>query len=220
MSDGPIDSIRIAIVAPTPATRAGLRAFLAADEHLDVLLEAVDLVQLEREAGPVLGRVDIIVAAWETVPREELSRLLAESGSPPALLVLTDNPQLARALQGLPLRAWGLLLPDVSEEELSAAIYALHEGLLVNSPVLLQPVLGQMVISHEGQLELVEELTARESEVLQLLAQGLANKQIALALGISEHTVKFHISSIYTKLGVTNRTEAVTQGARLGLIVL
>jgi DNA-binding NarL/FixJ family response regulator len=69
-------------------------------------------------------------------------------------------------------------------------------------------------------LELIEELTARESEVLQLLAQGLANKQIALALGISEHTVKFHISSIYAKLGVTNRTEAVTQGARLGLIVL
>jgi DNA-binding NarL/FixJ family response regulator len=146
--------------------------------------------------------------------------MLENIGSPPALLVLTDNSQLAGVLQELPLRAWGLLLPDVSEEELSAAIHALHEGLLVNSPVLLQPVLGQMMISREEQLELIEELTARESEVLQLLAQGLANKQIALALGISEHTVKFHISSIYAKLGVTNRTEAVTQGARLGLIVL
>jgi DNA-binding NarL/FixJ family response regulator len=73
--------------------------------------------------------------------------------------------------------------------------------------------------------EIVEEplhepLTARETEVLQLLAQGLANKQIAVALGISEHTVKFHISSIYGKLEVTNRTEAVRAGARRGLVLL
>lgn len=220
MSNGTIDLIRIAIVAPTPAVRAGLRAFLAADESFDVLMEAADLLQLESEAGSSLENLDLIVASWENIPRETLSRMLENIGSPPALLVLTDNSQLAGVLQELPLRAWGLLLPDVSEEELSAAIHALHEGLLVNSPVLLQPVLGQMMISREEQLELIEELTARESEVLQLLAQGLANKQIALALGISEHTVKFHISSIYAKLGVTNRTEAVTQGARLGLIVL
>jgi len=63
-------------------------------------------------------------------------------------------------------------------------------------------------------------LTPRETEVLQLLAQGLANKQIALALGISEHTIKFHVSSIYAKLGVGNRTEAVRVGARQGLILL
>jgi NarL family two-component system response regulator YdfI len=67
---------------------------------------------------------------------------------------------------------------------------------------------------------LVEPLTARETEVLQHLAQGLANKQIAALLSISEHTVKFHVSSIYSKLGAANRTEAVRIGARRGLILL
>jgi NarL family two-component system response regulator YdfI len=68
--------------------------------------------------------------------------------------------------------------------------------------------------------ELVEQLTPREAEILELLAQGLANKQIALYLQISEHTVKFHISSIFTKLGATNRMEAVRMGLQLGLITL
>jgi DNA-binding NarL/FixJ family response regulator len=67
---------------------------------------------------------------------------------------------------------------------------------------------------------LLEALTERENEVLQLLAQGLANKQIALALGISEHTVKFHISAIYAKLGANNRTEAVRLGVQRGLVIL
>ncbi len=66
----------------------------------------------------------------------------------------------------------------------------------------------------------VEELTGRESEVLQLLTQGLANKQIAARLGISEHTVKFHVSAIYAKLGATNRAEAVRVGVQRGLVLL
>ena len=68
--------------------------------------------------------------------------------------------------------------------------------------------------------QLVEPLTEREAEVLQLLAQGLTNKQIAFTLSISEHTVKFHVSGIYAKLGATNRTEAVRLGVRQGLIIL
>jgi DNA-binding NarL/FixJ family response regulator len=80
---------------------------------------------------------------------------------------------------------------------------------------------GAKHISSEREPDgIVETLTQRETQVLQLLSQGLANKQIALSLEISEHTVKFHVSSIYAKLGVTNRTEAVRQGVRHGLIVL
>ena len=102
-----------------------------------------------------------------------------------------------------------------------AAVHALHEGLIAGTPLLLQPVLGAVpALNLSGNDELIDELTPRENEVLQLLAQGLANKQIALRLGISEHTVKFHSSAIYSKLNVTNRTEAVGQGARMGLIVL
>lgn len=71
-----------------------------------------------------------------------------------------------------------------------------------------------------GEESLIEPLTAREMEVLQRMAAGLANKQIALALNISEHTVKFHLSSLYAKLGVSSRTEAVRRGLELGLISL
>jgi DNA-binding CsgD family transcriptional regulator len=83
----------------------------------------------------------------------------------------------------------------------------MFDPLLINAPA-------------RGDEQLIEPLTEREAEVLQLLAQGLANKQIAITLGISEHTVKFHVSGIYAKLGATNRTEAVRLGVRQGLIVL
>ena len=73
----------------------------------------------------------------------------------------------------------------------------------------------------DREIEILDDpLTSRELEVLQALAQGLANKQIALALGISDHTVKFHVSAIYSKLGVTNRTEAVRVGIQRGLVVI
>ncbi|HBY93115.1 MAG TPA: helix-turn-helix transcriptional regulator [Chloroflexi bacterium] len=84
----------------------------------------------------------------------------------------------------------------------------------------MEPLLRSRLLAAGESEPLDEPLTARETEVLQLLAQGLANKQIAAALQISEHTVKFHVSSIYAKLGVTNRTEAVGLGVRRGLVVL
>ena len=93
-----------------------------------------------------------------------------------------------------------------------AAIHALSQGLIVGTPTLLFE-------SENGPLERGP-LTERETEVIGLLAKGLANKQIAVALGISEHTVKFHVSSIYTKLNVSNRTEAVREGLRGGWIAL
>jgi DNA-binding NarL/FixJ family response regulator len=106
-------------------------------------------------------------------------------------------------------------------EELLAAITAIHEGLIVGEKSLMEPLFGRLLSSEEMEAELeIETLTGREAEVLQLLAQGLANKQIAAALGISEHTVKFHVSSIYGKLGAASRTEAVRIGVRRGWVIL
>ncbi len=103
---------------------------------------------------------------------------------------------------------------DVSGEELIAAVHALSQGLIVGTSTLLfESETENEPLSHGP-------LTDRESEVLGLLSKGMANKQIAVALGISEHTVKFHVSSIYTKLNVTNRTEAVREGLRGGWIAL
>jgi DNA-binding NarL/FixJ family response regulator len=109
-------------------------------------------------------------------------------------------------------RVWGILPTDASAEELIAAIHALAQGLIVGAPTLLFE-------SENGSMER-HPLTEREAEVLGLLAKGQANKQIAASLGISEHTVKFHVSSIYTKLSVTNRAEAVREGLRGGWIAL
>ena len=206
--------IRLAILAPTPALRNGLRALLAADERVEVIAEAASIRELAEWDG-----LDVLLVTGLELSPEAFRANLEQATSPPALLLLSEEPQAARALASLPLRAWGLLPPDADEEELLAAVLAVHEGLLTAAPALMQPLLGPATELGDVE-ELTEELTDREGEVLQLLAQGMANKQIAARLSISEHTVKFHVSAIYGKLGVTNRTEAVRRGAHLGLIVL
>jgi len=206
--------IRLVVLAPTPALRSGLRVLLAGDERVEVVAEAASFSEIEELDG-----LDVVLIAGSEILLDPLRANLEQSDSPPALLILSEEPQIARALPALPARAWGLLFPDVGEDELLAAVFAVHEGLLAAAPALMQPLLGPAAEFRELE-ELTEDLTDRESEVLQLLALGLANKQIAVRLSISEHTVKFHVSSIYAKLGVTNRTEAVRRGARLGLIVL
>ena len=207
--------IRVAILAPTLAVRAGLRTWLTSDEQVEVVAEAATLAEL----GTLPPETDILVALAEATSRPDLEELTCQVDPTPAVLFLTDEPRDAQTLAGLPLRAWGVLPLDASEEELLVSIYALYQGLMISTPAFVQPLIGQAISAAPGE-HLVEELTEREMEVLDLLAEGLANKQIALELTISEHTVKFHVSSIYTKLGATNRTEAVRIGARLGLIAL
>lgn len=113
---------------------------------------------------------------------------------------------------------------DSQGEELLAAVQALHNRMIVAAPELIASLVqgvGFRAMFRTAPEEInIRALTERESQVLQLLAKGLANKQIAGVLGISEHTVKFHISSIYSKLGVTSRTEAARTGVLHGLIIL
>ena len=196
--------IRVAILAPALALRIGLREVLRGLEDVDVVADASTLGELPD--------VDVLVL---TSP-DYLSEINEDS---PAVLLLTDDLGAAAQLMDLPV--WGVLSLDASPEELSAAVRALCEGLWTGSPVLLQTLLERQPVAmfDEGD-PIVDPLTAREREVLQLAAEGLANKQIALSLGISEHTVKFHLSSLYTKLGVTSRTEAIRAGARRGWVVL
>jgi DNA-binding NarL/FixJ family response regulator len=227
MSSKEIDPIQVFVVASSQAMRAGLRSLLSGGAGLLISGEAAGL------AGSTAfnwAEVDVlVVAAAENGAYAALSELhagLLGGELLPALLLLSDETLSPQALVDLPLRAWGILPVDASAEELTAAVHALHAGLIVAAPHLLnrlltrRPQVGEVLsFNHSEQAE-VEALSGRETEVLQLLAQGLANKQIAIALGISEHTVKFHVSSIYAKLGAANRTEAVSIGARRGLILL
>jgi DNA-binding NarL/FixJ family response regulator len=100
------------------------------------------------------------------------------------------------------------------------AVRALNNEGLVTNPAWMQSLASNRVVNSVDDPELIEALTGREMEILQLLALGLTNKQIALRLGISAHTVKFHLSSIFNKMGTTNRTETVKLGLRMGYILL
>jgi DNA-binding NarL/FixJ family response regulator len=189
--------IRVLLNVSSPALRAGLRALLASDKSIKVVNESLDE---EKEAD-----VMITSASHASFSHNEVD------SSSVGILLLSDDQlnvqEMRRSFQ-----VWGVLPTDASAEELIAAIHALSQGLIVGTSALL----------FEAENELLERgpLTERETEVLGLLSKGLANKQIAAALGISEHTVKFHVSSIYTKLNVTNRTEAVRAGLRGGWVAL
>ena len=185
--------------------RLGLRALLA-DSGIEIIGEA------DRLDSPDLSDAEADVVIYASASAS-LPDFKLDSVSGAALLVLTDTPSTVQGLMRLGL-AWGALPLESSHEEILAALYALSEGLIVSTASLLVPPM------HTPDEPDMPPLSEREIEVLGLLAQGMANKQIAAALGISEHTVKFHVSSIYTKLNITNRAEAVRQGLRRGWITL
>lgn len=212
--------MQIGVIAPNLALRAGIRVLLSGADNaslFEVVYEAASAAEFAQAAPPV----DVLVIAAEAANEASLQRALPGDEARLAVLLLSDDVLQAQALLALPLRGWGILPLDTSAEELQAALQAVHEGLVVGTQRLFAPALSQPhLVSGREADPLDEPLTERESQVLQLVAHGLANKQIALALSISEHTVKFHVSSIYTKLKATNRTEAVRAGVQRGLVLL
>jgi DNA-binding NarL/FixJ family response regulator len=214
--------IRVVVVAPTAAVRAGLAVLLEGDTAITVVGQASSL---PNPASPEF-EPDVVILYTGMGGRLPPGSLV-EGGSPDgtltphAILLVTDNPDDIAALAGMPLRGWGALLPDTSAEELQAAVHALAEGLIAGSPVLLrQPWGTPLALNAIPAVGEEINLTNREMEILRLLSRGLANKQIAEALKISPHTVKFHIGSIYQKLGATNRAEAVRLGIQQGKLTL
>jgi DNA-binding NarL/FixJ family response regulator len=127
-------------------------------------------------------------------------------------------------LAGRPLHGWAYLLKEADEAEIAGALRAVAAGLIVldRSLAPLLTAAGPPIQAGDSVETLLpgEALTAREREVLQLMAQGLSNRQIAARLHISPHTVKFHVASILAKLGAASRTEAVALGARRGYVIL
>ena len=203
---------RAFVVAPTPVTRAGLRSMLANAEGTDVRVVG----EASSPTDPSeLSEADVVLLADEEL-LEEASIAVAEDGTQ-ALVLISEEEHAVSRLRAMHLRGWGVVPPDAPPEELAAAVAAAGQGLIVLPKAVTERLLHEPAASAE---ELSETLTAREREVLDLLGHGLSNKLIGRELHISEHTVKFHISSLYAKLGVNNRAEAVSRGARYGLISL
>jgi DNA-binding NarL/FixJ family response regulator len=191
--------------------RLGLRALLA-DSDIEIAGEA----DRPDSSDFIDAEADVLIYAPASASLPAFKQDGANSslpGASPAVLFLADDPPSSRSLDSFG-EAWGALPLESSREELIAAVHALAQGLVVGAPRFFQ---ARPAVHLDPD---ASPLSDREIEVLGLLAQGLANKQIAGRLGISEHTVKFHVSSIYTKLDVTNRAQAVRQGVRQGLITV
>lgn len=209
--------IRALVASNTPVIRAGLRAILEDSGRCEVVGEALlgDLVSPATALAPEVILLDLPLGEQDGL--EALWRLAAEVPQV-AVVVLTGETGEAGPREYLQAGARGYLLRDVSPEELVAAIEAAQQGLTVLHPSIAHDLLAAP--SSPAQPTTGEPLTAREVEVLRLLAQGLPSKTIATRLRISEHTVKFHVGSILGKLGAASRTEAVALALRRGLVAL
>ena len=209
--------IHLFVASDYPVVRAGLRSILDASEGFQVVGEG----GLEETADEVVAlRPDVVlleIPGGERDGLETLWRLAAESPEV-GIVVMSGDPAESLARDALQAGARGYLLRDVSPEEIVEAVRAVYQGLTVLHPAIASALLGPP--RPRGHFGAGEPLTERELEVLQLLAQGLPSKAIASRLGISEHTVKFHVGSIMGKLNAASRTEAVTLAIRRGLIAL
>ncbi len=207
--------IRVFIIALTPMQQAGLQALLASTD-----IHVVGTAPAVREST-ALPDADVIIVA-DDLQLADVVRALPNRQAV-ALVTLTNNEERTLAiLRNTELRGWGMVPLEVPAVQLQAAVVAAAQGLAVFPAQLTQKLEVAQALAVET-LELAgidEALTPREHEVLELVGQGLSNKLIARALSISEHTVKFHLSSISTKLGASSRTDAVRRGLRRGLITL
>jgi DNA-binding NarL/FixJ family response regulator len=203
-------NIRILIVGNNPLARMGLAALLAEREEF----EMVGQVAADDHLGDAIAvhRPDVLL--WDT-GWELNGERLPEAEGLPMVALLADSADAPDAWQG---GARAILPPTATADQIAVALQAVIEGLVILDRAAAQALIAPLPPA--APLSPLEALTPREQEVLQLLAQGLANKIIAQRLEISEHTVKFHVNAIMTKLGAQSRTEAVVRATQRGLIIL
>lgn len=191
------------VVAEDPLARAALARTVDAASSLRVV---------EQVAQPTRG-VQADAFLWDTgLHASELGALTAAVERAPVVALVADESAADLALEA---GARGVLLREAGDELLVAALECVVRGLAVLSPELMRTQVRASAPSFG-----VDALTPREHEVLELLVEGLSNKEIAQRLGVSDHTAKFHVAAVLAKLGVQTRTEAVVRAARSGLVTL
>lgn len=207
--------IRVFVVAESVILRSGLEAIVSLSPDLVIVGRADSIaaagLQTVPDSQPL--KADVLLLAVELT---EATLSGVEALSLPSIVWLIDS-QDDWITEAWRLGVQGLLPIDATAAEIVAAIDAVAAGLIVFHPDL--DILPRLTPTR-SLTPLSQPLTEREIEVLRMLAEGMSNKTIALQLHLSEHTVKFHISSIFAKLQVSSRTEAVTIGIRQGLILL
>jgi two-component system, NarL family, response regulator LiaR len=208
-------AIRILIVDDHRVVRQGLRMFLSLDSELEVVGEATngaEAVRLARQLAPNVVLMDLLMPVMDGVEATEAIRQELPDVDVIALTSVLEETAIYRAMRA---GATGYLLKDIDADELCHAIKSAAAGQVSLSPEVARRLLREVEPPPHP-----EPLTDRETEVLQHLALGKSNKEIASALVIAEKTVRTHVSSVLGKLGVSSRTQAVLYAVRVGLVSL
>lgn len=211
--------IRVVLADDHAVVRKGIRDFLEEAGDIEVIAEAGDGEAVKGLIQSLLPDVAVLDVRMPGATGIDVARWIREQGLSVRVLILTaydDDPFVIAALQA---GANGYLLKNAEADEMTAAVRAVYTG----QPTLDPGVAHKLMVYLAGQSQpspAVEPVTEREREVLQLVASGLTNRAIGLKLSISDRTVQGHLASIYAKLQVNSRTEAVTRALNLGIIQL
>ncbi len=211
--------IRILVADDHPIVRDGLISILGTQADFDVVGKAGDGQETIAEVGKLHPDVLLLDLEMPLMDGVETLRHLRDSHAKVRTIVFTAFDTDERIVGAVQAGAQGYLLKGVPREEIFNAIRVVHAGGSLLQPVVASKLLKQVSAEHKPQPEM-DALTPREQHVLKLLTQGLQNKEIAAELVITERTVKFYVSSILSKLGAGNRTEAVTLAVQRGLVKL
>ena len=208
------DAIRVLVVDDHAVVREGLRTFLSLQDGIEVVGEAADgreaVAAAERERPDVVV-MDLVMPRLDGV---QAMRELRARVPRARVIVLTSFLDDDRLLPAIRAGAAGYLLKNVVPAELARAVRAADAGEALIDPVVAARLVDALADADEHRDE--QPLTAREQEVLDLIARGYANKRIALELGIAEKTVKTHVGHVLAKLGVADRTQAALYATRVG----
>ena len=205
--------VRILVVESQAVTRAGLHRLLESYHGLQVIGEAADGVQAVSETlelGPQVVLMDTQLPNGQSL---EALRQIKQLNLDAKVLLLATQDREEYMYETLRAGADGYVLKDIAPDELAQAVRAVARG-----EVLVQSQLAGRLLSRFGRQGRYDTLTARELDVLRLLARGLRNKEIAARLFVSERTVNFHLANIYQKLNVSGRTEALSKAIEQGLV--
>jgi NarL family two-component system response regulator LiaR len=206
-------TIRVLIADDHAVVRQGLRTFLELQDDIEVVADACDgheAVSAALEGRPDVVLMDLVMPGLDGI--EATRRILRERPAT-RVIALTSFLDDDKVLPAVRAGAAGYLLKDVEPAELVRAIHTVHDG-----EALLHPAVSARLLREVAEDDSDGGLTAREREVLALLARGLPNKLIARELGIAEKTVKAHVSSILAKLHVSDRTQAALLAVRRGWV--
>jgi DNA-binding NarL/FixJ family response regulator len=204
--------IRLLIADDHAVVRTGLMQLLSAVEDVELVGAATDgeqAVALSAALAPDVVLMDLEMPALDGI---EATRRIKEAQPEVAVVILTSFSDRERILRALDAGAAGYLLKDAEPDELTRAVRAAAQG---DAP--LDPRAGRALLSARTATSPADTLSAREREVLAMVAEGLPNKLIARELGISEKTVKAHLTSVFRRIDVTDRTQAALWAERNGV---